>query len=280
MKKHKRDDCKVCSRSIARQSGVYCPFTSEIVASNVKGDAVDDGNVFLQRGGTRFISDRIVEPGDVASRREESTLLRVPFVQRAPPRIIISLLGRCRPTRVYSASIVPSPSSKKAFWRFERSEIVWLNVMIFPSVYQGWNSFKKRILVLHFHVWIEKSYLGVLFFKRSIYFFFLERLIKDRDRSWKIEDWKLIQKFHLIYLTRCQWWRSKNDRSNSSKNRNKHTLKYLFGTYFNAKYTILQDRWGTDSSKNRKFYLIKSLLIFETIIIIITKTTIFPLVTI
>lgn len=170
MKEHKRDDCKVCSRSIARQSGVYCPFTSEIVASNVKGDAVDDGNVFLQRGGTRFISDRIVEPGDVASRREESTLLRVPFVQRAPPRIIISLLGRCRPTRVYSASIVPSPSSKKAFWRFERSEIVWLNVMIFPSVYQGWNSFKKRILVLHFHVWIEKSYLCVLFLKRSICF--------------------------------------------------------------------------------------------------------------
>lgn len=89
MKEHKRDDCKVCSRSIARQSGVYCPFTSEIVASNVKGDAVDDGNVFLQRGGTRFISDRIVEPGDVASRREESTLLRVSFVQRALPRIII-----------------------------------------------------------------------------------------------------------------------------------------------------------------------------------------------
>lgn len=257
MKKHKRDDCKVCSRSIARQSGVYCPFTSEIVASNVKGDAVDDGNVFLQRGGTRFISDRIVEPGDVASRREESTLLRVPFVQRAPPRIIISLLGRCRPTRVYSASIVPSPSSKKAFWRFERSEIVWLNVMIFPSVYQGWNSFKKRIFTFSCLDW--KIVPMRAFFKRSIcsffFFFLLERLIEDRDRSWKIEDWKLIQKFHLIYLTCCQWSRSKNDRSSSSKNKNKHTLKYFVGTYFNAKYTILHDRRGTDSSKNRKFYL-------------------------
>lgn len=40
------------------KSGVYCPLV-RIAASNVKGGRVDDGNVFLQSGGTRFISDRI-----------------------------------------------------------------------------------------------------------------------------------------------------------------------------------------------------------------------------
>ena len=66
MKEHKRDDCKVCSRSIARQSGVYCPFTSGIAASNVKGDAELMTEMCFFKGGggdgggTRFISDRVV----------------------------------------------------------------------------------------------------------------------------------------------------------------------------------------------------------------------------
>lgn len=56
--RHKRYGCKVCGRSIGRKSGVYCPFV-RIAASNVKGGTVDDGNVFPQSFGTRFISDRI-----------------------------------------------------------------------------------------------------------------------------------------------------------------------------------------------------------------------------
>lgn len=96
--KHKRDDCKVCGRSIGRKSGVYCPL-ARIAASNVKGGRVDDGNVFLQSGGTRFISDRIK--------------------WRILPPSLISLCSTCHatnnnlvkgtvgiPTRVWSVSIV------------------------------------------------------------------------------------------------------------------------------------------------------------------------------
>ena len=73
-----------------------------------------------------------------SSRRAIATSRRMqPFVRRATPRIIISLLGRCRSTRVCSVSIVLLSLSERKISSFWRSLTRPDTATTFPSKFAG-----------------------------------------------------------------------------------------------------------------------------------------------